>query len=107
LLRRDGEQLSETLLDTSGNGRADQRDIYLAGRRARLEIDTNGDGRPDVVQHLEGDDIRRQDEDSNYDGVMDRSFEGQTPVSVEGSPEAPRKLPNLECGGFDPFWKSH
>jgi len=75
--------------------------------RIRLELDTNDDGRPDVVQHLDGDSVARQDEDSDFDGTIDRSFEGKKAVPVEGKPKAPPKLGDLDCGEFDRFWKVH
>ena len=92
----------QVLLDTSGNGRADQRERYEGGARVGLEADTNGDGRPDVVQVVAGTEIVRQDEDADYDGTMDRRFEGEAQSDLAAP--APPALPELECGGIDRFW---
>ena len=108
-INRDGQTVSQTLLDLDQDGRADERDLYQDGRRARVEIDTNADGRPDVVQTLaaDGESVARQDEDSDYDGRMDRSFVGDQPAELQGNPKAPGKLPELDCGRFDRFWNAH
>ena len=88
--------------------RADRRDFYQAGRLVRAEIDTRGDGRPDVVQTM-GDDetVLRQDEDSDGDGRLDLRFENGRSVPVSDPPEAPKPLEKLDCGGFDRFWDTH
>jgi hypothetical protein len=100
-----GDVLQRAVIDTDGDGTADEREIYANGERVRLDTDTNGDHRPDVVQHLQADEITRQDEDTDFDGVIDLRFDGETPVSVEGKPEAPAALPKLGCGRFHSFWR--
>ncbi len=112
VLFRDGDRLRETWLVSqpgqSSDPRADQRDIYKDGQRVRVEIDTRGQGRPDVVQYLDADErVVRQDEDSNHDGRLDLRFENDQPVPVADPPEAPPALQKLDCGGFDRFWDSH
>jgi hypothetical protein len=92
------------LLDTNGDGKADQRVRYEDGQAVRLEADTNGDGKADVVQHLRGEAIARQCEDGDYDGRIDRCFEGTAPVAVSGETDVSAPLGRLECGGFDRFW---
>ena len=91
----------------SGNGRAAQRDVYAGGARTRLEIDTNDDGVPDVVQYLAGDEIQRQEEDSDFDGTLDRAFAGDEPAALQGPSKVPPALPKLDCGRFDVFWQTH
>ena len=49
--------------------------------------------------------MARQDEDSDFDGVIDLRFDGDTQVAVEDEPEAPAALSKLECGTFHSFWK--
>jgi hypothetical protein len=105
LLDFDGDTLRSALVDTDASGRANEREIYENGERVRIETDTNGDGRPDVVMYMKGEEVVRQDEDSTFDGVLDLRFDGDTPVPVQGKPAAPPKLPELGCGGFDSFWK--
>jgi hypothetical protein len=109
---RDGSELRETWTvsasSTGDDPRADQRDIYEGGRRARVEIDTQGDGRPDVVQYLdENEDVVRQDEDSNHDGRLDLRFEGGRALAVDEPPSSPPALERLGCGAFDRFWDTH
>jgi hypothetical protein len=112
VLFREGDVLRETWLVSqpgqASDPRADQRDIYKDGQRVRVEIDTRGQGRPDVVQYLDADErVVRQDEDSNHDGRLDLRFENDQPVPVANPPEAPPALQKLDCGGFDRFWDSH
>jgi hypothetical protein len=56
------------------------------------------------VQTFAGAEIARQDEDTNFDGKIDRSFQGTKSVPVPTNPAAPAKLPPLDCGAPDPFW---
>jgi len=109
LILREGDALSETILDLDQDGQGDQRDVYGQGRRTRVEIDTNADTRPDVVQTLDedGETVMQQDEDSDYDGRMDRRFVGDQPAELPDRPAAPGKLPSLDCGRFDSFWNNH
>jgi len=51
--------------------------------------------------------VVRQDEDEDFDGRIDRRFEGAKQVPLEGRPEAPEALRALDCGSFDSFWKIH
>jgi hypothetical protein len=105
---RKGSEIAETQLDTRGDGRTDQREIYRSGRRIRVDLDTTGDGVPDVIQALNPDgSILRQDEDSDGDGRIDRRFENDLPVSLEDSPPVPTRWKRPDCGRFDAFWKNH
>jgi hypothetical protein len=109
---RDGDALRETWAvnaeDPGEDPRADRRDFYEGGRLARAEIDTRGNGRPDVVQYLdESESVLRQDEDSNHDGRLDVRFENGRSVSVSDPPAAPPPLEKLDCGDFDRFWDTH
>ena len=50
-----------------------------------------------------GDAVVLQEEDANYDGKIDRAFQGTAAVPVK-DPKAPPALPALDCGPADPFW---
>ena len=105
---REGSDIRETLLDTTGDGRIDQREIHIDGRPARIEIDTTGNGVPDVIQTLDQNGrVIGQDEDTDGDGRIDRRFEGDQPIPIEGSPPVPERFPKNDCGQFDSFWKNH
>jgi hypothetical protein len=79
--------------DTSGDGRADVRKVYVAinaGIDSRLvlicrESDINGDGRKDVVRYYDDQGrSAREESDRNFDGKLDRALvfrDGQ--VSLE------------------------
>jgi len=49
----------------------------------------------------------RQDEDSDYDGRLDRSFQGEeaVPLSADAPPLEP--FGKLACESFHGFWKTH
>ena len=83
----------------------DLREIYHGGSRVQLETDTNGDGRADIVQLLDGDAVTQQDEDTDFDGVLNRRFLGNTPADIPPDTSAPAKYGALQCGRFDAFWK--
>ena len=75
------------------------------GQLAELQADTNGDTLPDVVQYFAGADVRQQHEATNFDGVIDRRFQGQTAVTVPRNTRVPgEKFEKLGCGSFDRFW---
>jgi hypothetical protein len=93
------------LHDTTGNGVADTREVWQGSEILRLEADTNGDRQPDVVQHFSGGQVVRQDEDLDYDGVVDQSFEGNQPMNVPAGTKLPgAKFGKLGCGSFHRFW---
>jgi hypothetical protein len=98
--------VSEVLLDTTGSGYADTRQILSDGKIVRVEADTNRDHRPDVVQTYDASGtLRYQDEDTNGDGIVDRRFEGGKSVPVPPGATIPRDpFPKLDCGSFDGFW---
>ena len=97
--------MTQVLIDTDGDGVADQREVYAGGRRTRVEADTNGDGRPDVLQLLTGDAVTRQDEDVDFDGRVDRRFEAGKPVVLSSQSALPgERFGKLDCGRFDRFW---
>ncbi len=80
-------QVVEVLVDTTGNGVADTREIYENGDRIRLEVDTNDDRRPDVVQAVGEGGLPLQDEDVDFDGVVDRRFQGDQLVETASGTE--------------------
>jgi hypothetical protein len=58
-----------------------------------------------VVQTYSGGALANQDEDTDYDGVIDQRFQGQTAVSVPpGTRVAGEKFGKLGCGSFHRFW---
>jgi hypothetical protein len=83
---------------------ADTREVYQDGNRVRVDADTNGDGKPDVIQTLSGP-APVQDEDTDFDGVIDRRFQGDQLVPLSGRVEVKAAgFGKLGCGSFDPFW---
>jgi hypothetical protein len=104
--RVSGGAVQEGLVDSSGDGNGNLRQVYANGTIAHLEADTNNDGRPDVVQYLSGPDVVRQCEDSEYDGTVDRCFEGDQVAPVTGVTDLSEPLGSLGCGSFDSFWRS-
>ena len=96
--------ISEVLFDSSGDGFADQRQVYRDGAVVRTDADTNADRKPDVVQSASNG-IPIQDEDVDYDGVVDQRFKGDQLVSVPaGTAIAGAAFQRLDCGSFHPFW---
>jgi hypothetical protein len=97
--------VTEVLIDTTGDGIADTREVHRDGKRVRIDADTNGDRKPDVVQTLSNGGPSRQDEDLDFDGVVDRRFVGETLVEpapntrIEGE-----AFGKLGCGSFHRFW---
>ena len=79
-----GEALLSAVVDTDGDGWADERESYENGERVRLDTDTNGDHRPDVMQYLAGEEVTRQDEDSEFDGKISDLQLGTTPFASAG-----------------------
>ena len=54
-----------------------------------------------------GGQLARQDEDTNFDGVIDQRFEGGKPVAVPaGTKIATAPLGPLDCGRFSDFWSA-
>jgi antitoxin component YwqK of YwqJK toxin-antitoxin module len=95
----------EMLTDTTGNGFADQREVYENGGVVRLDVDTNDDRMPDIAQSTGPDGVSRQDEDTDFDGVVDQRFDGDAAVEVPaGTQVAGAKLGKLDCGSFHSFW---
>ena len=71
----------------------------------RREADTNGDRKPDVVQTYRDGAVTHQDEDTDFDGVVDQRFEGQTPIAVaEGTAVDAESFSKIDCGSFHRFW---
>lgn len=100
-----GGVVVEALIDTTGNGVADNREVYEGGERVRLEVDTNEDRRPDVAIVARPGGVSRQDEDTDFDGIIDLRFDGDTPVDIPaGTKFAGEKFEKLDCGSFDAFW---
>ena len=72
---------------------------------ARLDADTNADRKPDVIQYFKAGAVSRQDEDTNFDGVIDQRFEGGKPVALPpGTKISTTPLGPLDCGRFSEFW---
>jgi hypothetical protein len=59
------------------------------------------------VQHFEGNQVVRQDEDSDYDGTIDRSYAGTEAIELDGTTLRLEPFGALGCGTFDAFWKNH
>ena len=92
--------VEETLIDTTGNGVADQRETYRDGKRIRLEADTNDDQRPDVVQRTDPDGTEFQDEDTDFDGVLDQRFRGDTQIALPPNTAHPPHCPKCSAAAF-------
>jgi len=119
LLDADGKKLNvraivvdgvvvEALIDTTGNGVGDTREVYEGGQRVRTEVDTNNDRKPDVVVSVGPGGVSRQDEDTDFDGVVDHRFDGDTPVDFPAGTKLPDKpFGKLDCGSFHSFWWKH
>jgi hypothetical protein len=82
--------------------------VLDSGQLARLDADTDGDRRPDVVQVYEGGGLLYQDEDTTGDGIVDQRFQGTQAVEVPaGTRIAGAGFESLDCGDFDGFWREH
>jgi hypothetical protein len=73
-------ELVQERLDTDFDGRIDLVVIFERGKIVRKENDTNFDSRVDVWRYFEKDAISRKEADLNYDGRVDywEYFEGGT-----------------------------
>jgi hypothetical protein len=58
----------------------------------RVDVDTNGDRKADVVQTYEGGALVFQDEDTNFDGAIDQRFKGTAPVACRPARASRRAL---------------
>jgi hypothetical protein len=101
----EGGVVTEVLIDGGGKGMADTREVYQRGQRTRLDADTNADRKPDVIQYFRGDAVTRQEEDADFDGVIDRRFDDGKPVPVPAGTRIPgADFGSLGCGSFHGFW---
>ncbi len=57
--------------DTDHDGRFETITFYESGVKVRAEKDRNGDRKPDVFIYFEGGQITLQEEDTNFDGIID------------------------------------
>ena len=96
--------MTEVLIDSTGNGYADTRDVYEDGTRVRSEVDTNDDRSPDVIQALGPGGVPRQDEDTDFDGLVDLRFDGEELVEVPAGTKVGAKFGKIGCGSFHRFW---
>ncbi|MFB3118717.1 MAG: hypothetical protein ACE1ZP_08110, partial [Myxococcota bacterium] len=49
--------------------------------------------------------VSRQDEDIDFDGIVDHRFDGDMPVDVPaGTKLTGEKFGRLDCGSFHRFW---
>jgi hypothetical protein len=80
------------------DGRADQWVTRISKDEYQLSIDTNGDGKPDVIKTIRGDKIVEIQSDRNFDGQVDLVQQYSDGVMVReirdddfnGKPEAVR-----------------
>ena len=94
----------EALADTNGDGAAENRQVFEGGALARVEIDTNKNSKPDVVQYYAGNAVSRQCQDDDHNGTIDACFQGESPVAVSGVTQ-PAPLEKLSCGSAHELWK--
>jgi hypothetical protein len=100
-----GGVVTEVLIDTTGNGVADTREVYRGEERVRVDVDTNGDRTPDIAQSSGPGGVPRQDEDVDFDGVIDRRFDGDQLVDVPPGTKIPgAAFGRLGCDSFHGFW---
>jgi hypothetical protein len=58
-----------------------------------------------VVQWTDENGNSFQDEDTDYDGILDQRFQGDSQVEIPPDSAAPPTLPDLKCGRFNKFWR--
>jgi hypothetical protein len=59
-----------------------------------------------VIQYFKAGAVSRQDEDTNFDGVIDQRFDGGKPASLPAGTKIPGgNFGSLDCGSFHAFWK--
>ena len=96
--------------DSTKDGFADRRQRFAAGARTRLEVDTNGDRKPDVWIHFDAaDEPELQYEDSDFDGVIDVKFDLATeePLELNGDPnQILEDFGKVSCRNFSAFWRN-
>jgi hypothetical protein len=96
---------SDALVDSNGDGKAEQRQVFEGGNLARVELDTNGNQRADVVQYYAGGAVARQCQDDDHDGTVDACFEGEKAVPVSGIRELGPAFDKLSCGSAHELWR--
>ncbi len=94
----------EVLSDSTGNGIADTREIYENNQRVRVEADTNGDRKVDVVQSVTAAGVAVQEEDTDFDGSLDRRFEDNQLVESTHGTRVGADFGPIGCGSFHRFW---
>ena len=59
-----------------------------------------------MVQRFENGAVVEQDEDTNFDGILDRRFVGGKPAPLPaGTPVPGPALGPLDCGRFSDAWR--
>ncbi len=99
-----GGVVVEVLSDSTGDGIADTREVYENGQRVRVEVDTNGDRKVDVMQSVTEAGVAVQEEDTDFDGRIDRRFEAEELVASNNGIPLGADFGQIGCGSFDRFW---
>jgi hypothetical protein len=58
-----------------------------------------------VIQYLTDGNVIRQCEDAEFDGRIDRCFEGESLAEVSGVTDVGAPLESLGCGSLHSFWR--
>ena len=90
----------EVLSDSTGDDIADTREIYENNQRVRLEVDTNGDRKVDVVQSVTAAGVAVQEEDTDFDGSLHRRFEDNLLVESTNCPRLGADFGPIRSGSF-------
>lgn len=75
-------------LDRNGDGKPDEVRHYVGGQLSRVQIDTNGDGEPDVFEVYIDGRLDRIGIDADFDGQVDRWDRDEVRLQEEAEKEA-------------------